>query len=329
MLKMKDQMIEIAGKKYEVIDAKERMTVPDCFVLKNKIGIGHGEAKFYVGNDNQETRNFFDNFSRKCIFLKSDFIRYLEDARIEYKEPQQPYRRKSKLSEDWNNYWDEINSNKEEVLFFRIEEQTQLKGTRVYINSKNNVYKLVRKISLPKVTYISALKLKSESDEIIYYFRLFLDYFGEEEHPSIINEKVEEIEKSEDIEETKKEQIKRARKGQGEYREKLLKECPFCPITLITDDRLLIASHIKPWVKSDNIEKTDTKNGFMFTPTYDFLFDRGFITFENDKTVTISPWLSKMTISKLNLVPGKKCTHLPVEGRERYLDYHRENIFKK
>jgi len=66
----------------------------------------------------------------------------------------------------------------------------------------------------------------------------------------------------------------------------------------------------------------------MFTPTYDFLFDRGFITFENDKTMTISPWLSKVTISKLNLVPGKKYTHLPVEGRKRYLDYHRENILR-
>ena len=158
---------------------------------------------------------------------------------------------------------------------------------------------------------------------------MFLDYFGEEEHPFITNEKIEEIEKSEDIEETKKEQIKRARKGQGEYRKNLLKECPICPITLITDDRLLIASHIKPWVNSDNTEKTDTKNGFMFTPTYDFLFDKGFITFDNDKTITISPWLSKMTIFKLNLAPGKKYLHLPVEGREIYLDYHRKNIFKK
>lgn len=50
------QEIDISGEKYEVIDAKERMTVPDCFVLKNKTGTGHGEAKFYVGNDNEETR---------------------------------------------------------------------------------------------------------------------------------------------------------------------------------------------------------------------------------------------------------------------------------
>lgn len=42
----------------------------------------------------------------------------------------------------------------------------------------------------------------------------------------------------------------------------------------VSDDRLLIASHIKPWAASDEKEKIDPKNGFMFTPTFDFLFDR-------------------------------------------------------
>jgi hypothetical protein len=29
-----------------------------------------------------------------------------------------------------------------------------------------------------------------------------------------------------------------ARIGQGKYREKLLKQCPICPITLVSDDQL-------------------------------------------------------------------------------------------
>jgi predicted restriction endonuclease len=98
---------------------------------------------------------------------------------------------------------------------------------------------------------------------------------------------------------------------------------------MVSDDRLLIASHIKPWVDSDRSEKTDPKNGFMFTPTIDFLFDRGFITFTNDKKMLISPWLSKMTCSKLQITPEKKYDMLPIQGRERYLNYHREHIFKK
>ena len=91
----------------------------------------------------------------------------------------------------------------------------------------------------------------------------------------------------------------------------------------------MIASHIKPWVKSQNNEKTDPKNGFMFTPTFDLLFDRGYISFTDDKKIIISPWLSKMTCSKLNISPNKKYSLLPVEGREEYLDYHRNNILKK
>lgn len=56
------QETEIAGETYQVIDAKERMTVPDCFVFKNKTGTAHGEAKFYVGNDNEETWGFSVGF---------------------------------------------------------------------------------------------------------------------------------------------------------------------------------------------------------------------------------------------------------------------------
>ena len=43
---------------YEILDAKEQMTVPDCWVLKNKIGGGHGEAKFYIGQDKEDKRKY-------------------------------------------------------------------------------------------------------------------------------------------------------------------------------------------------------------------------------------------------------------------------------
>ncbi len=323
------QKIKILENEYEIIDAKEKMTVPDCFVIKNKIGVGHGEAKFYVGNDNKETRTFFDNFNRNFFILKSDLISYLNEAKVEYKSPQQPYQNKSKLSHDWDVYWDKLNSFSKEILFFNVKEQTQIEGSRIYINSNDEIYKFIRQISLPNITYISSLKLKDSNGEILYYFRLFLDYFGEEEHPVLINEKIKEINESKKIKNLEKDQIVKSRIGQGIYRQKLLIECPLCPITLITDDRLLIASHIKPWARSENFEKIDPKNGFMFTPTYDFLFDRGFISFTDNKTIIISPWLSKMTISKLNLVPDKKYIHLPIEGRHKYLEFHRRFIFKK
>ena len=120
----------------------------------------------------------------------------------------------------------------------------------------------------------------------------------------------------------------KTRKGQAKYRQKLLDECPACPITKVADDRLLIASHIKPYAHSDSDEKYDPKNGFMFTPTYDWLFDKGFISFTDDKKMMVSIWISPMNCSRLQINEGKSVPLLPVSGRESYLAYHRDNIFK-
>ncbi len=109
----------------------------------------------------------------------------------------------------------------------------------------------------------------------------------------------------------------------------MLEECPYCPFTMVNDERLLIASHIKPWAKSDNNEKVDPKNGFMLTPTYDKLFDRGFITFDENKKLIVSPWLSPMNQKRLNIYSGMRVDKLLLdEKRIEYLKYHRENVFK-
>jgi len=321
---MPNKEIFILGKRYEVLDAKERMTVPDCWVLKNKIGGGHGEAKFYIGQG-KEVFSFFDDFSRKCLILKSDLIKYIEEVKTEYENPEQPYKNKKTMVKEWKEYFEEISKIKAEILEFHLQHQAQIAKPRIYVNSDDDIYKLIRKISLPNITYLSALKIKSASGEIFYYFRLFVDYFEGE----IKDKEAEKKIKESNISDTEKETLVRARKGQGKYREGVLEECPYCPITMVSDDRLLIASHIKPWVKSETKEKTDPKNGFMFTPTYDFLFDRGFITFSDDQKMIVSPWLSKMTCSKLNLSDNKKYPLLPVDGRKHYLEYHRSNIFKK
>jgi hypothetical protein len=321
---MPNKQIEIGDKAYEVIDAKENMTVPDCWVLKNKIGKGHGEAKFYVGQHSQALWKFFDNLSRQCFFLKSDLIKYLEEVKQEYETPEQPYKNKSTMPNEWKKYIQDINAINGEIIPFTFQHQRQIEPPRIYFNSDDDIYKIIRKISLPNITYISALKVKSSTGEISYYFRLFVDYLGKEKEEKEVVEEIKESKLSDPI----KEILVRARRGQGKYREGVLAECPYCPITMVSDDRLLIASHIKPWVKSELNEKIDPKNGFMLTPTYDFLFDRGFITFTDDQKMLVSPWLSKMTCSKLSLADGKKYTLLPIEGREKYLEYHRKNIFK-
>jgi putative restriction endonuclease len=323
--------ININSISLEIIDTIEKMTIADSFVARsNKIGGGNGEAKFYIGNENIETRTFFGEkgFRLNCFLLKKDLKEFLINSESEYKNPEQPYQKKDNLPALWQERMDKIEQ-LDEVLYFSLLEQTQIAGPRIYVKAIDNdpVYKLIREIALPNISYLSAIKLIDAHGNFIFYFKPFVDYFGEYENLFIVEEEIKILEE-EEIPIEVKTQLIRARKGQGKYRQQLLEECPFCPITLISDDRLLIASHIKPWIKSDDNEKIDPKNGFMFTPTYDLLFDRGFISFTNDGKIVISPWLSKMTCSKLNISPEKQYPMLPTRGREHYLLYHRENIFK-
>jgi putative restriction endonuclease len=321
--------IQIIDKSYRVVDAKEKITIADSFVVRqNKIGGGNGEAKLYVGNENIEVRNFFGNpgFVIRCFLLKKDLLQYLEETKTEYLKPEQPYVNKELLPLLWNERKKKIEEFPD-VIEFEVSEQIQIAGPRVYVNSTAPAYKLIRELSLPNITYISVVKLLDDKNESVYYFRLFADYFGEIQHPYIIKKEEEEIELIQN--EAEKVILSKARIGQGEYRKKLLELCPFCPITLVSDDRLLIASHIKPWAVSNDFEKTDPKNGFMLTPTFDFLFDRGFLSFTDDKKTILSPFLSNMTYSKLGISDNKLINLLPIEGREEYLEYHRKTILKK
>ncbi len=102
-----------------------------------------------------------------------------------------------------------------------------------------------------------------------------------------------------------------------------------CPFTMVSDDRMLIASHIKPWAVADERERTDPYNGYMFTPTYDHLFDKGFITFTEDRHIHISNFLSNRTCKLLGLEDDKFIQMLPMdEKRIKYLEFHRQYVFK-
>ena len=325
-----NNFINISNKKYEIIDTLEYITLADSFV-KNKIGKGHGEAKLYVGNENEKTSNFFGNIQNlSCFFLKKDFRNFIKDAEEEYLNPQQDYLKKDEMPLRLDKLKEKLEDiGDKEILNFSIN-RVDVAPPRVYVNSESKFYDFMREVALPNISYLSVLKLKDKKEKIYYYFKIFIDY-----RPDIVGYKTSEEMKQEkhikelSISDKQKEKLLNSRDGQGVYRDKRLEECQFCPFTLVNDERLLIASHIKPWVKSNDKEKVDPKNGFIFTPTYDKLFDRGFITFESDKTLRVSPWLSPMNQKRLGIYTGMLIEKLNLDDRrEEYLKYHRENIFK-
>lgn len=111
------------------------------------------------------------------------------------------------------------------------------------------------------------------------------------------------------------------------YRKNLIEEMSECLITRVNDERMLMASHIKPWRLANDNEKIDKYDGLLLTPTYDRLFDQGFISFNDDGRILVSPYLSTYNLSKLK-IPSK--AELPYnKKRSEYLEFHRQNIFKK
>lgn len=319
----------VDGQNYEVVDTLEYVTLADSFV-KNKIGTGHGEAKLYVGNESERLMKFFENFNNRCIFKKSDFMAYLNDAESEFVDPQQDYVKKEEMPELYEQLKFATEQFPQDTLPFEIY-RVGVEPPRVYINSKSNYYDFMRSLGLPNISYLSVLKLKDTQNRLLYYFKMFIDYKSD-----LVSYVMKEEEKQEErinndkkISDKIKKSLINSRIGQGDYRRKLLDECPCCPFTLVSDERLLVASHIKPWALSDDKEKVDPKNGFMFTPTYDRLFDRGFISFEDDKTMLVSPWISPMNQKRLGIYTGKIIDKLPIdEKRKKYLAFHREYIFK-
>ncbi len=328
--------MEICGEKFKVEDTYDSIiTIPDCFVLgKNKLGEGHGEAKLYLGSKNT-MRAFFGNegFSAKCFLLKADLLAYLNTLKQEYISPSQEYFGKEEFPSLWKERMHKVNS-LPDIVFFEVIDQKQIVGARGYVNSKSDGYELIRELSLPLVTYVSIMKLSDKSNMPIFYWKLFVDYeiISEKKNGPLVfyyGKKSKQDEIVSPKKEEKSEEYGRARIGQGKYREKLLEECPFCPITMLNEESLLIASHIKPWAVSNDKEKIDPKNGYMFSPLYDKLFDKGFITFTEEKRMLVSNWLSIANQKRLNLKSEFYVPRLPMdEKRKSYLEFHRANVFK-
>lgn len=326
----------IEGQKFEFVDTMPTpITVADSWVKpKNKLGSGNGEGKLYVSSKDKMEEFFGGHrFIANCFILKRDLIAYMDAIREEYFHPSQEYRGKENMRGLWHERMNKIHS-LPSMIEFCVKEQTQIAGVRGYVNSDDDIYQLIREISLPLVTYISTMRL-TYNGHTIYYWKLFTDYEEIEKRKSFIDNYGNAIKDDEESwtfhedEPTSHKPVRYVRDGQDEYRKKLLEECPFCPITMINEESLLIASHIKPWAVSNTYERTDPNNGFILSPLYDKLFDRGYITFSNDKRVSISNWLSRQVKDRIGIKENQLFQFLPINNdRIKYLEYHRTTVFK-
>ncbi|MFF2909748.1 HNH endonuclease [Paenibacillus sp. NPDC057934] len=126
---------------------------------------------------------------------------------------------------------------------------------------------------------------------------------------------------------TEKEQIVKTRVGQGLFKTKLLKFGCKCRICNISNPNFLIASHTKPWRVSSNKERLDPYNGFLLCPAHDALFDKGYISFEDNGAILISDNLNEQ--EKIFLNVNEHMIIDVIDEHAKYLTYHREMVFKQ
>jgi len=362
------QQININGIAYKILDSLQDLRAEDSFIHRsNKLAQfdGNGESKKYVGSykdsNISQISNFFEyenwgieykdplknqkNFksalrnsaviqNNTCFFSKSNLLKYLEDAKIEYFKQDQGYQ--SNISEHFQIRLEEIKSLESDYIYFSIYDSSDgisQSQSRAYIRSDDIIWKIWRKLILPKISYLSILKLieiessSNEGKNPIFYFRIILDYqYRSIVHPSILKSQVAE----QSPEEPKK---RKNRIGADKFRKDVLAHMPQCPFTQITDERLLIASHIKPYAvcidEAKIDEAVDYFNGLSLSPTYDWLFDQGFITFTDDGDLICGTQLSSLTWSRLNINPAsRKKMRIYPEDRSEYLNYHRNHVFQ-
>lgn len=123
---------------------------------------------------------------------------------------------------------------------------------------------------------------------------------------------------------TEKTALIKSRIGQGAFRDKVLLHWTGCAVTGFNDTSLLVASHIKPWKKSTNSERLDQWNGLLLSPNPDKAFDKGFITFEMDGSIRLSPLF--IEAAKLGITSDMKIALKP--DHEKYMAHHRTAEFK-
>jgi len=121
--------------------------------------------------------------------------------------------------------------------------------------------------------------------------------------------------------------LTRARIGQGIFKEAVRQIEPICRVTGLSDHRHLVASHMKPWSKSDNVERLDGHNGLLLSPHVDNLFDRGLISFQRSGSVIVSPKLNPDVLSSWKLDVDQRGTKFS-KKQLPYLEYHQDVVFQ-
>ena len=131
------------------------------------------------------------------------------------------------------------------------------------------------------------------------------------------------------IDSTETEALLKQRIGQDLFRDMLLDYWDGrCALTGLQLPELLRASHAKPWKSCADAERLDVYNGLLLAVHLNALFDRGYMTFDDEGSPLFSRSLNAE--AKLLLI-GSIDLHRKirlVEAHRPYIAYHRQHVFR-
>ena len=101
-----------------------------------------------------------------------------------------------------------------------------------------------------------------------------------------------------------------------------------CALTGLDDRLMLVATFAKdPKDCVSAAEKMDNHNGFLLEARYARLFEAGYITFEKDGEMKISPNLGEVERKILAVDPNLKLRKVE-RLHQKYLTWHRQHVFR-
>lgn len=125
---------------------------------------------------------------------------------------------------------------------------------------------------------------------------------------------------------TEKKGLVTSRVGQGAYRKRIIHRWEYkCAVTNFDKLEVLIASHIVPWSEANDLERLDVHNGLLLSPTYDALFDRQLISFENNGKIILNERIDPQAYLKINVTGKERIQTLSAENFY-YLEQHRNKF---
>lgn len=141
-------------------------------------------------------------------------------------------------------------------------------------------------------------------------------------NPDVLDD-IHHVETDDSLTVTQRLQLAKARIGQGLFRKRVIVLDGACRVTGVTDTRVLVASHIKPWREADNADRLNGNNGILLSPHVDALFDEELLSFEDDGRMLVHPSLSHDVLYRWSIDPAKRVEPFRDEQRP-FLARHRE-----